>query len=91
MGLAFQKCLARLSARRVYDREKFSERLENRWLGAYLGEQADVPAGRRLRPLILASVLPKDRNPIIESWHQRERSDVVLSPLGTGFRIGREW
>lgn len=83
MRLAFQKC-RELGYQRVgfMVGKSFSERLENRWLGAYLGEQAGLPAGRRLRPLLLTSVLPKDRNPVIEAWHRRERPDVVLSPLG---------
>lgn len=84
MRIAFQKC-QELGYRRIgfMIGKSFSERLENRWLGAYLAEQAAVVPNRRLRTLLLNSVAPKDRNPVIEAWHQTQRPDVVISPLGS--------
>lgn len=32
--------------------------------------------------MVLTSVLPKERNPVIEAWLRKERPDVVISPLG---------
>lgn len=83
MRLAFHRCVE-LGFRRIgfFVGKAFSERLENRWLGAYVGEQALLPASRRLRPLILESVVIKDREPVIAAWVKRERPDVVIAPLG---------
>jgi hypothetical protein len=84
MRLAFQKC-REFGYQRVgfILGKSFSERLENRWLGAYLGEQAGMAPRRRLRPLLLDSVIPRDRNPVIKAWHQAQRPDVVIAPLGS--------
>lgn len=83
MRLAFQKCRER-GYRRIgfMIGKSFSERLEDRWLGAYLGEQALGAGGGRLKPLLLTEVLPKEREPVIEEWCRKERPDVVISPLG---------
>lgn len=83
MQLAFQKCV-QLGYRRIgfFIGKVFSEHLENRWLAAYMGEQALLPTRHRLRPLLLESVRREDRQPVLESWNLRERPSVVLAALG---------
>lgn len=75
--LAIQECQA-LGYRRIgfiLSRE-VNERLENRWLAACHLAQAELPAARRVEPL-----LPPGTDDIlgaIPDWYAREKPDVVI-------------
>ena len=50
------------------------ERVENKWLGAYLSEQAAWPAAQRLPPLLAG---PEDEPRFLE-WRKRFEPDAIL-------------
>lgn len=83
MQVAFRECL-----RRGYRRIGFligrglSDRLEGRWLSAFLHEQTLLPAGQRLRPLLLDPFMLNECKSHLASWLPRTKPDVVLAPFG---------
>ncbi|MDR1283606.1 MAG: LacI family transcriptional regulator [Opitutaceae bacterium] len=82
MQVAFRQCLRRGCQRIGFliSRE-LSDRLEGRWLAAFLREQLQVPASRRLRPLLLPSFMRHKCEAGIGAWLSEEKPDVVLAPL----------
>ena len=81
--VVFQECLQR-GYRRIgfIVGHDFSERLEGRWLGAYLYGQSGLDPKLRLEPLLIKTFDSKARKPIIKAWCLKERPDVIVSPLG---------
>lgn len=91
--VVFQEC-ARLGYQRIgfVVGQDFSERLEGRWLGAYLYGQHDLKPSRRLRPLLLKQLHVQLCAPEVEAWCRRERPDVIVSPLGAAQNAWlKEW
>lgn len=51
-----------------------NERVEEKWLGAYLAEQMHWPRSERLPPLLV----PPDAADLFEQWRARTKPDVIL-------------
>ena len=81
--VVFRECL-RLGYHRIgfIVGHDFSERLEGRWLGAYLYGQYVLDPKLRLEPLLIKTFESKARKPIIKAWCLSERPEVIVSPLG---------
>jgi hypothetical protein len=83
MRLAFHHC-RQLGYERVgfLIGKHISARLEDRWLAAYLFEQHTQTGDRRVQPLLVEDGGHWLQDPQVADWCQRERPDVILSPLG---------
>lgn len=83
MQIAFRECV-----KRGYKRIGFiigraaSERLEERWLAAFLHGQCALHASQRIPPLLLHSFLLREVRDDIAAWMKEQVPDVVVIPLG---------
>ncbi len=75
--IAFEEC-QRLGYRRIglALSEAVNEKVQRRWLAAYLLAQRQLPAAPPLEPLVAETL----SEPLFRAWFERERPDVIIAP-----------